>query len=257
MIYKVALTCVCKYRGGCLQALILANVLPASLGIHTEQVFHSWSTGDFCLMELNLSLLRYWALRVSTIGRGDIEPSQETTSNETIGSMSPNPSSSHFISSHFIYVHLSSSRVITVHKWQHHGSEHSGREKRRWEQKTARVRGTPTQELEHQPNFGKKTTHRKEKHHSGNRKHPYPPKSCKFHGSYILYTSIYYVTMFDSCLEKKGGKIGGCSSAILFHGWTKWRKDRSISGFTYFSLTILWICRIEIQTNSDQTRRKE
>lgn len=156
MIYKVALTCVCKYRGGCLQALILANVLPASLGIHTEQVFHSWSTGDFCLMELNLSLLRYWALRVSTIGRGDIEPSQETTSNETIGSMSPNPSSSHFISSHFIYVHLSSSRVITVHKWQHHGSEHSGREKRRWEQKTARVRGTPTQELEHQPNFGKK-----------------------------------------------------------------------------------------------------
>jgi hypothetical protein len=84
--------------------------------------------------------------------------------------------------------------------------------------KTARVRGTPTQELEHQPNFGKKTTHRKEKHHSGNRKHPYPPKSCKFHGSYILYTSIYYVTMFDSCLEKKGGKIGGCSSAILFHG---------------------------------------
>ena len=179
MIYKVALTCVCKYRGGCLQALILANVLPTSLGIHTEQVFHSWSTGDFCLMELNLSLLRYWALRVSTIGRGDIEPSQETASNETIGSMSPNPSSSHFISSHFIYVHLSSSRVITfqfvsfqlisphlassrlisshlsvipVHEWQHHGSEHSGREKRRWEQKinagagnTNPGTGTPTE----------------------------------------------------------------------------------------------------------------
>lgn len=165
MIYKVALTCVCKYRGGCLQALILANVLPASLGIHTEQVFHSWSTGDFCLMELNLSLLRYWALRVSTIGRGDIEPSQETTSNETIGSMSPNPSSSHFISSHFIYVHLSSSRVITVHKWQHHGSEHSGREKRRWEQKnsagagnTNPGTGTPTEFWKKKLPTGRKST---------------------------------------------------------------------------------------------------
>ena len=69
-------------------------------------------------MELNLGLLRYWALPVSTIGTGDIEHHKKQ---RRIKSLAPchliqvHLSSSHLTQSTFISAHLASSHLNSFH----------------------------------------------------------------------------------------------------------------------------------------------